>query len=218
MKAKIYFTLESEYNTINYKPLINLGECIYNSNLKKYVWKFDIKDIKEVQKIIGLPIEFEKEEFELIKDLTPGSREAISLDLWKGKGETTFKEFPKIYQIWEKRKIETEDGFIIKDVKAAEVNKELIKTIYNGVILKLPLNKKIKTETIIKNISELLDLKISQNHPRILRQTKFYIIYFWSPCKILQHLGHIRHWKKGYIERLTDKPLEFQTEFQEVKE
>ena len=162
MKARLFFEIELDFNPVIYSVLSKLGTKEYKD--KKYIWTFPIENLKRVKEVIGKPIEFDEKLL----------REQIKLKAFKGKDEIIIKEFPKIFQIIEHRK--TDDG--IETIKT-EINKELVVTIWNNIILKQPLNKSIKTRTVIENIFNLLELKLSHNQPRALRETKTYLTYFY---------------------------------------
>ena len=188
-----------------YKALKDLGYEDYDKEKKKYIWIFPIENLKKVKEVIGKPIEFDENTV----------REYIETKPFKGKDKILITEFPKIFRIVEHLKFEDDFGNIrIKEINT-DVNKEIVVTIWDNIIMKQPLNKPIKTRTVITNIFELLAIKLSRNQPRALRDTARYQTYFYKPMQVLKYKGCIKHHKYGAIERISDT-FEVQTKFEEV--
>jgi len=188
-KTDLYFKIDLNYDPVTYKALIELGKPYYNKEKKIYEWFFPIKHLKKVREIVGIPILINEDNFE-----------SIPLSLWKGKDKVEIIELPEYFKIIEHRK--QEDGSVKEQV--SKVSKELVISIWENVIKKMPLNKPIKTRTVIENIFKSLNLKVYTNKPRALRDTKNYLRFFYYPIKVLQHYKVVIHHKKGLVERISD--------------
>jgi len=220
IKAKIsHFEIEKDFDSITFKPLIQIGTKEYDKTTKQYKWTFPIEKLKEIQTILGIGLEFNKEEVEIVKTLCPAFKEDINIPRFKGKGIHIFQEFPKIIRVIEKRKVENkETGEITVEDVPHDCNKEIIRVIWEGVILKQPMGKAIRTGTVIKNIFELLDIKVDSNKPRCLRDTRAYMVYYNPIMHILQEKKLIIYHLYGAVERISNGPLEFQTKFEVVEQ
>jgi hypothetical protein len=196
--ANLYFGLELKYVRAEYNPLLKLSvnKPIYKPEQTKYLWIFNYKDIRQVEKIIGsIKIPGYRDRFQ---------KKQLFLKEFKGKDFIDVSEYPTIYEITEHRK---QDDFSVKIIKH-NIPKQLVDDIWKNVISKQPLNKPIKTSTVAENICKLLminrfDRPIGTfNFPLFFGSRKSYVLFFYFPIKIMSLQGKIKHHKSGFVERI----------------
>lgn len=201
MKTELTFLIELPWQQTTYEPLKKIS-LFYKWEGGKGTWIFRMKDIKQVELIIGKPVLIPEYRDQFNKEL-------VIMPKFKGKDFIELKEFPKIYQIIEHRKTEDAQGeFKVKDIKH-EIPRALVDEIYKSVISVMPLNKAIKTATVSENICTLLALKRffrdgtgTFDFEKFYGERKDYYTYFYLPMKVLQHQGKIIHHKDGKVERI----------------
>ena len=133
-------------------------------------------------------------------------KEKVYIPEFKGIDFVEIREFPKIYQIVEHRK---QDDWSVKEIKH-QIPKELVKTIWDNIIVHMPLNKPIKTSTMAEKICNLLRIdRFDRKDTHTFQFDKFfgsrrdYYNYLYLPLKVLHHQKKIKHHKYGAIERIS---------------
>jgi len=100
MKSELYFGLRLKYLRTEYEPLMKLTivKPIYNYESLDYLWVFRYSDIEKVEAIVGtIEVPGLREEFK---------KQEVPTQPFKGIDFRDIKEFPKIYQVTEHRKVE----------------------------------------------------------------------------------------------------------------
>lgn len=231
-EAKLYFGLLLPYETTAYTQLKALSVFKeYSPDPKQWRWVFRMSDRDKVFTLLSYGIEFLEHEVTSAVEFCPALKKNVFSTPWKGQGKYTVKEFPQIFQVIEHRKVqnpENPDDFKIVDSKTT-VNKFLINHIWKQVIEKMPMNKKVKSKTVAKNICQSLGLEHFFEGEKFLwkkffgsrsktKTDKGYFVYFYYPMKVLQeHYSCIEYYKNGQIERLKEDisvqlPLEVNNE------
>jgi len=198
MKGELCFCLVLDYTRTQYAPLLSLAvhRPVYKEN-EGYLWVFRYRDIRAVETTFGASVEIPeyRDRFE---------REDVEIPEFKGVDFVEVKEPPKIYQIIEHRK---QDDFSIKIIKH-QIPRELVKTIWEGIIVHMPLDKPVKTSTMAEKICDLLRIDRFHRQTGTFDFAKFfgerrdYYTYFYLPMKVLAHQGKIKHHKSGKVERI----------------
>ena len=203
MKSELYFGLRLKYLRTEYEPLMRLTivKPIYNYESLDYLWVFRYSDIEKVEAIVGtIEVPGLREEFK---------KQEVPTQPFKGIDFRDIKEFPKIYQVTEHRKVEdpeTEE-ISVKEFKH-NVDKVLVGRIWENVVLRQPLNRKVRTSTVAENICRELGITRFNRDSGTFQFDKFfgsrsdYLQYFYWPIKILCYKGCIIHHKNGMIEKI----------------
>lgn len=200
-EAHLTFSIELPWQQTTYEPLKSLA-LFYRWEGGIGKWVFKMKDLKQVELIIGKTIlipEF-RDQF---------NKETIIVPRFKGKDFVEIKEYPMIYQIIEHRKEEDEDGSIDNKEITHEIPRALVETMWKEIIVHQPLNKPIKTSTVAEKMCTLLALNRffregtnTFDFAKFFGSRKDYYTYFYLPIKVLVHTGKVKHHKSGKIERL----------------
>lgn len=194
INAELAFMVKTDWQNTLYEPLKRLA--LFYKWDKGGIWVFRYSDLKEVEKLLGtIEIAGFRDKFE---------KEEVFIPEFKGIDFVEIREFPKIYQIVEHRK---QDDMSVKEIKH-QIPKVLVDTIYKDIIVKLPMNKPIKTSTIAEKICTLLRLDRFFRDSGSFRWEQFfgsrkdYYTYFYLVIKVLVHQGIVIHHKYGAIERI----------------
>lgn len=197
MEAELLFRIKLPYVQTEFTPLVILAQStpVYRVNEKCYDWVFLAKDIKKVEAIVGeIVIPGYKEK---------GTVQPVEVPKWKGKDFVEIIDLPTTYKIIMHRK--KEDGSVEEVTHICD--RETVKKVW-AVISRKPLNKKIKTRTIAEGICQ--EFKIDRfnretgsfDFAKLFGNRASYFKYVYYPLKVLAWQGRVRHYKKGYVERL----------------
>ncbi len=215
--GKLLLVIEIPYELTAYPALAErtLG-VVYNPDTKLYRWMFNIKDLSFVQGVLAKPITFNNcanEVAEVVRLCLPIYNK-IPASRWKGEGEYSFIERPKIFLCGEWQK----DSHGNPKQHWTPIPKESVTAIWN-ILLRYPLNKKVKVKTISEHLCR------EKGFTRVFRESGTfdwkkwwglhragYMPYCYWPFKILDHIGVAKYEKIGRICRTKDK-MEFQTQF-----
>lgn len=204
MKAALFFGINLDFNpTINNQLKGMAALYKWDPGLKKYLYFFNISQLKAVEELTGLTID--------IDNYTPSyKKQEVDLDNWKGIDDLTVIELPKTYEVITHQKVEDSDderSFKIVESRR-EIDKEIVARIWKEVIAHMPLNKKIKTRTVAENICKEFNIdRFDKASGKFSFESFFghrpdYRLYFYYPIKILAWQGKVRHHKSGYVERI----------------
>ena len=192
MKANLCFSLELPYLQTEYSQLKKLAICVNNIGHSKFEWVFRGEDRERVTAILGKPIDF-------------GDLERIEVESKaRKKGEGYFKILAR-----------TPKYFVCETIINAKAVKKMIPienvAVAWKVMLSYPIGKAIKSRTIAKNIIENLGItrfnreSNSFDFQKFFGARKDYYNYFYSPIKILEAVGGVKHHKEGKVERIANK-------------
>lgn len=197
MKAELLFQIRLPWQQTLYEPLSKFSiSCKWHD--KEGVWVFRYSDIKLVKALVGnIEIEGVDEIFE-----------EVEVPEFKGKDKIEIKEFPKIFQIIEHRKVQDDDGNVqVKEIRH-NLPKERVDLIWKEVIAKQPLQHKVMTSTVAENICSALGVTRFNRETGTFQFDKFfgsrrnYYELFYLVMKVLVWQGRIIHWKSGKVERI----------------
>lgn len=209
MKADLYVGLSlpflsgEQYDALR-KLSIDKPMAIQDSS---YLWVFPIQVSDKITQIIGRSYKLDKEEAKIAVEYCPPLLEGVDKEKWKGKGQITILEFPKIYQVKEWIK----DEFGEPKQTTQEVQKEDVVNVW-GIIKEQPLDIYFPWFIVAGNIC------LKNNLNEYIKNGKFnkaeffgrrrdYFKYFYYPVKVLEWFGVIEHHKRGKIKRRTDEFL-----------
>ncbi len=201
MKAELYFAVHLNYTRTEYSPLSELAvfHPDYSFETKKYRWIFRYADIEKVEAILNTIEIPDLREKKVIAE--------ADVEPFKGKGEIKVIEQAEVYEVIEYRK---QEDYSIKEEHHL-IDKSLVDAIWNKVISKMPLYKKVKSSTVAENICRALKIdRFDRDKTHTFQFDKFfgsrhsYKTFLYYPLKILAFQGKIHHYKKGYVERRWD--------------
>ena len=218
MEADLVFQLELDYMTTPYPSLKDKAISVtYDKNKKKFLWLFYIKDIDNISGILGKPITFESQEQNINKliGLCPPLKGVIKTERYKGIGETTITEEPKIFLIGEWQK---DPRTNTPKQSWQRIPKEVVLVNWD-IIKEYPLGKWIKIRTQAEHVCRRLGFDLLFRESGSFDWKKFsgmhrtgHLPYCYYPVKVLAHLGVIGYSKIGKLKRIKNK-LEFQHYF-----
>ena len=192
MKARLSFYLDLEYELTVYNILKEMSLSVVPAGDSKYRWFFPIEKISEVKKYVT---------FEFGDEL----KKMVDLPEWKGKSGYEIITLADMYICQEWWKDETGK---VRESRHT-VTKEQAVNLWK-IMKKHPINKKIKTQTIAKNLVESLGITrfhrdtVSFNWGKFFGERKDGYFRLYYPLKVLCDRGLVKHHKNGFVERLKD--------------
>ena len=184
MKATIYFGIELPYEITRYDLLtkLRLGK-------KGKLWIFPIEKYKQVKELVNFEYD------EKYKD--------VFVPEWKGKSGYEVEPCETMYLVkhWKK------DEHGVPKQSVHKVTIESVNKLWQ-VIQKQPLNKKIKTKTVAKNICAVLGITRfvhssgAFDFAKLFGNRQDYFRIFYYPLKVLVWQSNVHHYKSGHVERL----------------
>ena len=202
IKAKLYFEIELDFSRELYRPLKDAGGFYIKSGNGKYRWRFPLENISKVVEILGRQIVFDRKEVEEVVKHSEIVGEEIVLSREKGEGYINISMEKNV--------------FIVKTVIGKEEQKftvpvENVLKLWS-VMFRHKIGEKIPSHKVAEEICREIGLTKYFRGGRFNWQEFFgtrrdYYVYFYLPVKILEKKGYVKHHRKGYVERLTDKPL-----------
>jgi len=179
---------------------------------------FPIEHIKQVEAILGVPIEFNGSDHpEVIKARMPSRREQKDVPEFKGKSGYTVAEMQKVFVVTEYRKVENEGGEIeIKEMKH-EVPRENV-DVMRDALLALDESRfkdgKIGCRRLAEKVMQLLEIdRFNRTESGTFDWEKFfgcradYGHYYYYPLKVLEANFEVIHHKNGKITKLAVKEV-----------
>lgn len=203
-EAMLEFALNLKYMQTEYGAIFDLsGKKPTKNGNGTYRWVFPLRNLPRVEALLGKKIEFRSEDTIHIRP-----KVSQTLHSFEKNGEDGIKvtETPNAYLMEEHRK--NDEGEV--ETRHTEVPKSIVNVVWR-VMLAYPYLSKIKSKETWHAITRALgvDARYCRNsgtfdHAKFFGERKDYMRYFYYPVKVLEHKGAVRHWKRGYVERIGD--------------
>jgi len=205
------FALKLPFLTTEYEPLKAIRvHKFYNTDIKKWVWIFSIAVLDDVIRILGKPVEFNKDSILKMQKYSPMLAQNIDNPARK-KGIGFFNVVE-----WEDPDLFVIETVIDKKVTRIEVPKIAVRCAWD-VMKQYPKGKEVKSSTVAGNILKKIgidyfDVEVDTKDgreeykfdwKRFLGSRTEYFRYYYYVLKTLQGEGLINHGSKS-VSRIKD--------------
>jgi len=202
-KVNLFFKIVLPYRKTWYGALKDIGGFYFRTRTGKLLWIFPVSVLPKVIEIIGTPIEVDEKDAEIAYKYSKLVMGEMKLKETKEEGYIEIHELKDAYRIY---------TVVGKEEQVYEIPKENVIVVWN-VMLKHQLGEKVPSREVAKEICLLLGLKRFFRGERFNWEEFFgsrreYYHYFYLPIKVLEHKKLVKHHKRGYVERISEKPLE----------
>lgn len=214
MEAKVIVEITTDWLQTGFKRMVELSNNSYHWDTveKKCHWRFPIERIKEVEAILGKPIEFQEGQCKVVESRTPCAREETDVPEFKGKSGIVVEDFERIFVVTEYRKVENEEGQIEVKLIRHEVpleNVNVLRQALQSIDETRFKDGRIPPRRIQEKTLQLLGIdRFNRSETGTFDGDKFfgartdYGHYYYYPLKVLVYKGEVIHHKRGGITKL----------------